>query len=187
MAAILLLSGAHSLLVAQGDDRTAADVEFRKEPGGTLLGRIERGAAVTFGATRDGWRETTLTGWMAASSLRNDSRDGFDVAVSIAAGAPLRTTPSDNAPVRATAVAGALFDRVESRGGWVQVRRTAWIPASAVGEPVTDEGQRQATEEVRQPATTGDGQQAVGDSARVAIAPGSESSVDRAGGVSGRV
>lgn len=155
-----------------------------------MLGRISRGAAVTFGATRDGWRETTLVGWMAASSLRNDSRDGFDVAVSIAVGAPVRTTPSDNAPVRATAVAGALFHRVETRGGWVHVRRTAWIPVSAVGEPVTGDG-RQASPapEPRE----GDGRQEattpviIADSGRVAIVPGSEFSAVRSGAVAGRL
>lgn len=116
---------------AQGTDRTSADTPFHKEPGGTQLGRLSRGAAVTFGATRNGWREVTLMGWVPANTLRNDSRDGFDVAVSLAAGVSLRTTASNDAPVRATAVAGALFDRAEARSGWVLVRRTAWIPAAA--------------------------------------------------------
>src|SRR5690606_16226985 len=173
------------------------------DPGGTMLGRVLRGAAVTFGATRDGWRETTLVGWIASSSLRNDSRDGFDVAVSLAAGAQVHTTPSDNAPVRATAVAGALFDRVEVRGGWVQVKRTAWIPASAVGEPVTDEGQQQAT--VGPPPAAGQQDEGArraasgaptvmpatamqaSDSARPVLAPGSEFSATRAGDPIGRI
>src|SRR5262245_28896026 len=93
-------------LGAQGADRAAAEVDFHKEPSGTLLGRLQRGAAITFGGTRNGWREVTLLGWVPATALRNDARDGFDVAVALAAGVSLRTTPSNDAPVRATAVAG---------------------------------------------------------------------------------
>lgn len=122
-------------LAAQGDDRTAAVAAFHKEPGGTVLGRLERGAAVTLGATRGTWREVTVQGWVPAAALRNDSRDGFDVAVALAAGTSLRTLPSAEAPVRATAVAGALFDRMETRTGWVLVRRTGWMPAASAAAP----------------------------------------------------
>jgi hypothetical protein len=126
--ALALLGGT---LPAQGDDRTASATSLHKDPGGTVIGRLERGAAVTFGATRGTWREVTVMGWLPSNALRNDSRDGFDVAVSLAAGAPLRTLPDAGAPVRATAVAGALFDRMETRGGWVLVRRTGWMAAAA--------------------------------------------------------
>ena len=136
MFALAMLASA-GRIGAQGADRISADTPFHKEPGGTQLGRLSRGAAVTFGATRNGWREVTLVGWVPANTLRNDSRDGFDVAVSLAAGVSLRTTASNDAPVRATAVAGALFDRAEARSGWVLVRRTAWIPGAAAAPQET--------------------------------------------------
>jgi hypothetical protein len=118
-------------MAAQGPDRTTADADFVKEPGGTVLGRVMRGAAVTFGATQGQWREVTLEGWLASDAIRADGRDGFDVSISVNAGAPLRTNPASAAPVRASGRLGALFDRVESRSGWVRVRRTAWMPLAA--------------------------------------------------------
>lgn len=132
---LALLSLPSAPLAAQGADRIVADVDVHKEPGGTRLGRVVRGAAVTFGATRDGWREITILGWVPATALRNDARDGFDVAVALAAGVPLRTSPSADAQARGTAVAGTLFDRMESRSGWVLVRRTAWINPAAAAPP----------------------------------------------------
>ncbi len=121
-------------LAAQGSDRIPVAVDYHKEPGGVVLGRLAANAAATFGATRDGWREATIVGWIPASSLRNDSRDGFDVVVTPSGGVPLRTTPSGDATSRGSAVAGALFSRVESRGGWVLVRRTVWVPLPDDGE-----------------------------------------------------
>lgn len=118
-------------LVAQAGDRMVAAADFVKEPGGTVLGRLAANAAVRFGATRGTWREVTLEGWIAASALRDDSRDGFDVSVSSSQPALVRNAPEANASVRATAVTGALFDRLTTRGGWVQVRRTAWVPRAA--------------------------------------------------------
>jgi hypothetical protein len=171
-------------LRAQGADRTTAETPFHKEPGGTLLGRISRGAAVTFGAMRNGWREVTLVGWVPANTLRNDSRDGFDVAVSLAAGVPLRTTPSNNAPVRATAVAGALFDRAETRTGWVLVRRTAWIPVAAANPAA-------ATPPAPPPAAVPEAPdtstaQPSGDSTATTVSGGSGFSADRNGPPIGR-
>jgi len=133
-ATFLLLIGG-TPLVAQGNDRIATATSFHKEPNGVLLGRLAANAAATFGATRDGWREVTIAGWIPASSLRNDSREGFDVVVTTAGGVPLRTTPSSDAPSRGSAVAGALFNRVESRGGWVLVRRTVWVNEAATRQP----------------------------------------------------
>ncbi len=133
MAALVLLLHPAAGLAAQGNDRIAADVDFLKEPGGTLLGRLSRGAAVTFGARRTGWREVTVTGWIPASALRRDTREGFDVAVNLAAGTPIRAAGENGAAVRGNARAGVLFHEVSRSSGWVQVRRSAWVVSSAVG------------------------------------------------------
>lgn len=138
VAAILLLGGPAAPpapLAAQGNDRLAADADFLKEPGGTLLGRLSRGAAVTFGARRTGWREVTVGGWIPASALRKDTREGFSVAVNLAAGTPIRAAPEAGAAVRGTARAGVLFHEVSRSGSWVQVRRSAWVVASAAAAP----------------------------------------------------
>lgn len=109
----------------------AAAADFVKDPGGTVLGRLAANAAVRFGTTSGAWREVTLEGWIIASALRDDSRDGFDVSVASGQSTPVRNAPASDASIRATAVTGALFDRLATRGGWVQVRRTAWVPRSA--------------------------------------------------------
>lgn len=118
-------------LAGQSGNRITAATDFVKEPGGTVLGRLAANAAVTFGTTRGAWREVTLEGWIAAASLRDDSRDGFDVSVASGQSALVRNAPDPNASIRATAVTGALFHRLTSRSGWVQVRRTAWVARSA--------------------------------------------------------
>lgn len=109
----------------------AAAADFVKEPGGTVLGRLAANAAVRFGTTSGAWREVTLEGWIIATALRDDGRDGFDVSVASGQSIPVRNAPEPDASIRATAVTGALFDRLATRGGWVQVRRTAWVPRSA--------------------------------------------------------
>lgn len=124
-------------LHGQAGGRTSTGADFVKEPGGTVLGRISANAAVTFGATRGNWREVTIEGWMAAVMLRDDGREGFDVSVATSTPAPIRNAPEPDASIRATAVLGALFHRIgTSPGGWVRVRRTAWIPLAA-SQPVT--------------------------------------------------
>ena len=187
----MLLAAPVGGAIGQGADRTSADAPFHKEPSGTVLGRVSRGAAVTFGASRNGWREVTLEGWVPANTLRNDSRDGFDVAVSLAAGVSIRTTPSNDAPVRATAVAGALFDRAEARSGWVLVRRTAWIPATAAttttaAVPPQTSPQTPAPA-VTTPAPAGATPPASVDSSAATLSGGSDYSADRGGAPIGRL
>ena len=119
-------------MAAQAAPHTVSvETDLVKEPGGVVLVRLARGAAITPGAVRGTWQEVTLEGWIPLSALRSDSRDGFDVAVNLSAGVPIRAT-APNGAVRGTARAGALFDRVETRNQWVRVRRKAWVARSAV-------------------------------------------------------
>lgn len=132
MLALLLLLGSASL-PAQAADRITNNTEFLSDPAGTELMTVSRNAAVTFGASRAGWREVTLTGWVKSSFLKPDSRDGFDLSVSTP-GAPVRTLPDDAAPARAVARVGVLFNRLGNQGGWTRVRRTGWVNANATGK-----------------------------------------------------
>ena len=115
----------------QAPRRTVAEADFVKEPGGTVLARVARDATLLPGTARGTWQEATIEGWVAANALRDDNREGFDVAVSLSAGAPVRTGPAAGAVI-ATARAGALFKRLETRSGWVRVRRTGWLTAAAL-------------------------------------------------------
>ena len=133
-------------LAGQGNDRVGADVDFLKEPSGTVLARLSRGAAITLGPERQGWREATLTGWVETRALREDDREGFEVAINIGAGSPVRTEPAAGASIRAMAKAGALFDKIGTRGDWTEVRRTGWIITSA-GIPSTQTIDRNAPQQ----------------------------------------
>jgi len=159
-------------LGAQGPDRTTVDADFFKEPGGTLLGQLMRGAAVTFGATVGDHREVTLDGWVAANTLRTDRRDGFDVSVSLTAGTPIRTSPASSASVRAMARLGALFDRIETRSSWVHVRRTAWIPISATVLPPESDDEGTGAASVEQTALPDSGTVSLRPGATLAAGPG---------------
>jgi hypothetical protein len=122
-------------VVAQAPPHTiSVETDLVKEPGGVVLVRLAKGAAISPGTVRGTWQEVTLEGWIPLSALRNDSRDGFDVAVNLSAGVPIRAA-APNGAVRGTARAGALFNRVETRNQWVHVRRKAWVARSAVQSP----------------------------------------------------
>lgn len=118
----------------QGGRRTlASESDLAKEPGGTTIARLSRGATVTSGTVRGAWVEVTVDGWIAATALKDDRRDGYDVSVSLLAGTPVRATAGGGATL-ATARVGALFNRVETRSGWVHVRRSAWVARTALQE-----------------------------------------------------
>jgi hypothetical protein len=137
-AAILTLAIA-APLPAQGRVRLSVASDFVKEPSGTVLGRLAAGTVLGGGPVKGTWQEVTIDGWAAATALRDDKRDGFDVSVNLADGTTIRAAAAGGATL-ATARAGALFNRVESKSGWVHVRRTAWVARSALGSataPVT--------------------------------------------------
>lgn len=110
------------------------DADLLKEPAGIQLLHIGKGTPVAVGPARSGGFAATIEGWIPENALHDDKRDGFDISVSLPAGTTLR----DKAGGRplASARLGALFDRVEVKGGWVHVKRTGWIAASAFAAPV---------------------------------------------------
>jgi hypothetical protein len=130
LAALLLAIAAP--LSAQSRVRINSAADFVKEPNGTVLGRIAAGTSLGAGTVKGTWQEITLDGWIVANALRDDKRDGFDVSVNLADGTTLRGAAGSGATL-GTARAGALFNRVESRTGWVHVRRSAWVARAALG------------------------------------------------------
>jgi len=147
----LVLSAVQVLVPAAAGGQTRvrvnADENFRLEPraDATVLGRVRAGTSVTLGTERDGWYQVTLTGWIWARSVRESTNRDFDLVVSTSGGENLRAAP--NGGVAARLEAGTFLDEVERDGGWVQVRRAAWmwgrsldVPGAAAppaGEPAT--------------------------------------------------
>jgi SH3-like domain-containing protein len=106
---------------------------FFNEPAGTRLARVSAGTSFTPGPTQRGHTQVTLEGWVFQGSLRSVNRDGHTLSVSRQPEENLRAEP--NGRILARLVYGALLDEVERRGQWVRVRRTGWIPSSALVRP----------------------------------------------------
>ena len=115
-------------VVAQERFRVTSDVSFRKLGNGVVLGTLVSGSELTLRKVEGGWAEFRLEGWMFSQSVTRANRDGFDA--SVRARENLRAEP--NGKIVARVATGALFDRVEERGGWSRLRRDVWIPRSAL-------------------------------------------------------
>jgi len=115
-----------SQTVTRDNEPLLADV------GGTRIGRAMDGLAVTAGPSRSGHTQITLEGWVFGQSLSATRRQGFTHEIGVDPEENVRATP--NGRIVARLVRGAVINEVERQGGWVRVRRTAWISSSALGE-----------------------------------------------------
>lgn len=86
---------------------------------------LQPGATITVRRTTGDWRQVTFEGWMFTASTGRSTRPEFSLAVSAAEGENLRADP--DGAVLARAIRGTGFTRLARRGGWTQVRRSAWI------------------------------------------------------------
>jgi hypothetical protein len=121
-------------LTAQDDARIVRDAPFARAAQGRVLGTLRSGAEVALGATRSGWSQVTVEGWIFQTSVGRDVRDGFEIGVSSNSGENLRAEP--NGRVIARLRYGALLQRTGGRGSWLRVRRTGWVPRTAVERAV---------------------------------------------------
>jgi hypothetical protein len=129
-AALVVLTGHIVSAQAPVPRVVGTETDLLKAPGGTQLLHLLKGTSLMAGPAKGAWLPATIDGWIIETALRDDKRDGFDVSVSLTAGTTLRARPA-GAPL-ASARLGALFQRVETRGGWAHVRRTGWISAAAI-------------------------------------------------------
>ena len=112
VAALLLLSWSVSSPLEAQQRRAINATSIHGIPGGVLLARLPERATLATGATRGGWREVTLDGWVATSLLTADRRNGFDVSVT---GSDVRLRAAPNGAELALLEKGMLLDRIESR------------------------------------------------------------------------
>ena len=117
-------------LVAQSPVRLSAATPFLRDPGGVRLATLAPGLRLTPGRVSGAYVEVTVSGWIFTASTRSDRRDGFALSVSATDGENLRAAP--DGAVLGRVVEGALFNRLGTRGGWTQVRRSGWIARSAI-------------------------------------------------------
>lgn len=135
LAAILL-----TIAPLSGQATVRADVEenFRREPQGLVLARVNAGAELSRLGVSGSWTEASLEGWVWTASLQTTDREGMDLTVSVAGGENLRAEPSGTIVARLEE--GTLLEELESRPGWTRVRRTGWIWSPSV-TPASQGGQ----------------------------------------------
>lgn len=114
---------------AQNRVRLQAETPFHADPGGTALGTLRPGVPVTPGRTSGSWREATFEAWIWSTSTGPAARPGYSLQVTAPAGENLRA--GRDGDLMGRAVKGTQFNQVGRDGGWLRVRRTAWVPASA--------------------------------------------------------
>lgn len=119
-----------SPLAAQGPIRLAQEARFFKAPQTTALGTLLPGLELTPGKISGEAIEVTFDGWLPTRSLGSFNRDGFDAVVSRRPSEILRAAP-DGANV-ARLQTGVGFVKVETKGNWTRVRRTAWIASKNI-------------------------------------------------------
>lgn len=123
-------------LSGQATVRAEVEENFRREPQGLVLARVNAGAELLRVGVSGSWTEAALEGWVWTASLRTTDRQGLDLAVSAAGGENLRAEPSGDIVARLEE--GTLLEELESRPGWTRVRRTGWIWSPSV-TPATQE------------------------------------------------
>ncbi len=125
LAVVASIAPAHTH--AQDRYRVTRQENFRREPGPTagLLASVNVGTELVGGATRDGWVEVTLEGWIWEESLRSLSGSEYDYAVDVRSGENLRAEPDGR--ILARLINGFWLRRVEDRGSWIRVERTGWM------------------------------------------------------------
>lgn len=110
--------------------------DARSRPGGPVVANVMAGARVTVGAASGGLTAVTFEGWVDAARL-GGARDSFPASVSGQLTLRLRAQPSTQGEVVAVLQPGAGVHNLGRQGTWARVRRTAWIPTSAVARATT--------------------------------------------------
>jgi hypothetical protein len=129
--AALLLALLAPPLAGQSPVRLAQETRLYKNPGAQALGTLAAGAEVAPGRTSGRAVEVTIEGWIISRSLAPFNRDGFTAAVSARPSERLRAAPNGAAIARLLRGAGVV--KLETRGEWTRVRRTAWVDQKALG------------------------------------------------------
>ena len=95
---------------------------------GPQIGRLAAGLALTPQGSRGVNVQVTIQGWIVRAAVAAANRDGHNLQT--VRDENIRAVP--NGRLVARLVKGALLDSVDARGGWLEVRRTGWVRASAL-------------------------------------------------------
>ena len=113
------------------------DENVRFEPQGVIVALLQAGTPVRV-ESRDGpWSRITFEGLVWENSLQLRDGGSFDLIVSAAEGENLRAEPAG--AILGRVLSGTLLNEVSRSGGWIRVRRTAWMWSASLqgGEVAT--------------------------------------------------
>ncbi len=108
-----------------------APAEARRAPGGTVVATLERGTRVTPGQTQGPDVFVVFDGWVDAGRI-SPKRDTQPAFVNGRPNLRLRATPSLRGAILGEFLAGAGVTILGQTGNWMNVRRSAWVPLSAL-------------------------------------------------------
>jgi hypothetical protein len=122
---------------APRDAAVRVDENVRFEPQGIIVARLQAGTPVRVEATEGSWSRITFEGVVWEPSLQLRDGGSFDLIVSAEEGENLRAEPSGRIVGRLNR--GTLLNEVSREGGWIRVRRTAWMWSASLA-PAGDGG-----------------------------------------------
>jgi hypothetical protein len=117
-------------LLAQATVHVSLEENFRREPQGQVLGRVNPGTPLRRVGVQGSWTQASLEGWIWTASLQTTEREGMDLVVVEEGGENLRDNPSGT--ILARLDRGTLLEELERVTGWTRVRRTGWIWSASV-------------------------------------------------------
>ncbi len=145
--ALLLAGGvliiAPGLTLAQDRVVVRAEENFRREPNGVVLARLDPGTSLRVLGTEGNWTQVELEGWVWLRSVQASEDPGFDLVVSVEEGENLRAGPSGT--ILGRLEEGALLEELSRDPAWARVSRLGWIWSASVAEADLSESEVAAT------------------------------------------
>ena len=139
MAALATLAETGAILpawtVAGAQSALTAAAEGRNAPGGTAVVSVRAGTKVAVVTTRETSALVTIEGWVDASRL-GAKIDTFPASVDAKAQLRVRAAASDRSAILAELRPRTGVHTLGKSGTWVRIRRSAWIPVSALPKAV---------------------------------------------------
>jgi hypothetical protein len=103
---------------------------FRREPNGIVLGRLDEGTTLRVLSTEGNWTEVELEGWVWLRSLQASDDPSFGLVVSVDGGENLRSGPSGT--ILGRLEEGSLLEELGRNEAWARVSRVGWVWSASV-------------------------------------------------------
>lgn len=131
--AVIVVVGAVAAPVAKAGAQTAltAAIDARSAPDGVAVISLMAGAKVAVVSTKGASALVTVEGWVDGSRLAGKI-DTFPASVDAKAALRIRATPSATGAILAELHSRVGVSTLGKSGTWTHVKRSAWIPASAL-------------------------------------------------------